>query len=290
MRDISELRNTERFAAGPGWESTRLLLACDRMGFSLHETHVHPGQDLHLEYRHHLEANYCVGGEGEVVNCATGEVHPIYPGVLYALDRNDAHILRATTSTLRLICVFDPAVNGTERHVNGGYEPTPPEESEATASAEVPIIEQRRIEANILKQVYDTLVASHGEAVATQTLRDTVIRSAEQQGETMRKRFDHMPDLVDLKNVLALWTAEDALRLDVLQATPHELAFNVTRCRYAELYREMGLGALGGILSCSRDGTFCKGFNPAITFERSQTIMEGASHCDFRFTLEKDEG
>ena len=50
----------------------------------------------------------------------------------------------------------------------------------------------------------------------------------------------------------------------------------------------MGLGALGGILSCSRDGTFCKGFNPAITFERSQTIMEGASHCDFRFTLGKD--
>ena len=48
---------------------------------------------------------------------------------------------------------------------------------------------------------------------------------------------------------------------------------------------EMGLAEIGHILSCGRDGTFCTGFNPKISLERSQTIMQGASHCDFRYEL-----
>ncbi|HLY00558.1 MAG TPA: L-2-amino-thiazoline-4-carboxylic acid hydrolase, partial [Roseiarcus sp.] len=59
--------------------------------------------------------------------------------------------------------------------------------------------------------------------------------------------------------------------------------FNVRRCRYAETYRAMGLGAIGDILSCNRDGSFCEGYDPRIEFSRTQTIMAGASHCDFRY-------
>ncbi|MNW12143.1 hypothetical protein D3C71_2097590 [compost metagenome] len=57
------------------------------------------------------------------------------------------------------------------------------------------------------------------------------------------------------------------------------------RCRYAETYREMGLGHIGHLLSCNRDGVFCTGYDPRITLERTQTVMQGASHCDFRYRL-----
>ncbi|GBQ95911.1 L-ectoine synthase [Acetobacter nitrogenifigens DSM 23921 = NBRC 105050] len=130
VRTAQDMRNTPgRYGHGHGWESARLLLASDKMGFSLHETVVQEGHELTLEYRHHLEANYCLEGCGEVVNLANGEVHPIGPGVLYALDRNDRHILRATLGSLRLVCIFSPALAGTEKHVDGGYEPTIADES-----------------------------------------------------------------------------------------------------------------------------------------------------------------
>lgn len=67
------------------------------------------------------------------------------------------------------------------------------------------------------------------------------------------------------------------------------LAFNVTRCRYAEMYRSMGLGEIGHLLSCNRDGTFIEGYDSRIKMERTQTIMQGASHCDFRYRMTEDE-
>lgn len=130
VRTALDMRNVPgRYGQGHGWESTRLLLASDKMGFSLHETMVREGHELTLEYRHHLEANYCLEGYGEVVNVASGEVYPISPGVLYALDRNDRHILRATRGDLRLVCIFSPALSGQEKHIDGGYEPTVTDEA-----------------------------------------------------------------------------------------------------------------------------------------------------------------
>jgi len=65
--------------------------------------------------------------------------------------------------------------------------------------------------------------------------------------------------------------------------------YNVTRCKYAEMYRDMDLAEIGHILSCGRDGTFCTGYNPKIKLERTQTIMQGASHCDFRYQMDEAE-
>jgi hypothetical protein len=79
------------------------------------------------------------------------------------------------------------------------------------------------------------------------------------------------------------WTEGGALELDILEQTPERLSFNVTRCRYAEMYRALGLADLGSSLSCCRDFALVEGFSPEITLQRTQTIMEGAEHCDFRF-------
>jgi L-ectoine synthase len=106
------------------WTSRRLLLAADGMGFSLHDTLIHAGTETRIHYKHHLEAVYCISGEGEIEELA-GErrVHRISPGMVYALDRHDPHLLRAA-SELRLVCVFNPPLRGDEVHgPDGAYPP-----------------------------------------------------------------------------------------------------------------------------------------------------------------------
>ncbi len=125
VRSLQDIKGTARDVSGPGWRSRRVILRQDAMGCSVHDTTVQEGAALHLRYRHHLETNYCIAGEGEVVDVATGVTHAIRPGVAYALDRHDEHIVRALKGDLRLVCVFTPPLSGTETHdANGGYELT----------------------------------------------------------------------------------------------------------------------------------------------------------------------
>lgn len=152
--------------------------------------------------------------------------------------------------------------------------------------APIPIIEQRRIEANVLASVYEELRARHGEAEARSVIGDAVTRAAIRQGEGFAEQLDHPADLSDFSAILPNWTMGGSLEMTVLEAGADKLSFNVTRCRYAEMYRAMGLGDIGDILSCNRDGAFCEGYNPKMKLRRSQTIMSGASHCDFRYTME----
>jgi L-ectoine synthase len=121
VRDLEEARATRRRVVSKGWESTRLLLSDDSMGFSFHITTIYAGAELPMRYLNHLEAVFCVSGEGSVEDRSTGEVHQIGPGVLYALDKHDAHILRARTE-MTMACVFNPPLNGREVHdAEGAY-------------------------------------------------------------------------------------------------------------------------------------------------------------------------
>jgi L-ectoine synthase len=125
VRNLEEILGTERDVSGPGWLSRRLILRNDAMGCSVHDTTVKEGAELRLHYKNHLETNYCISGEGEVEEVATGRVFAIRPGTVYALDKNDAHILRVKRGDLRLVCVFTPALTGTERHgPDGSYAPS----------------------------------------------------------------------------------------------------------------------------------------------------------------------
>jgi L-ectoine synthase len=96
--------------------SRRFLLHSDNMGYTLTDTVVRAGTESRIEYRKHLEACYCIEGEGEVVDL-DGSSYPIRPGTMYALDKNDAHFLiAAPDADLRLVCVFSPALQGNESH------------------------------------------------------------------------------------------------------------------------------------------------------------------------------
>ena len=123
VRSMADVQGTPRDASGPGWHSARLVVKGDGVGYSLHETTVVEGAELHLQYKHHYESNYCFAGEGEVEDVVTGEVHRITPGTVYVLDKNDRHILRATKGDLKLVCVFNPPLVGDETHAaDGSYQ------------------------------------------------------------------------------------------------------------------------------------------------------------------------
>ncbi len=120
-RRIDEVIGSARevHAENGNWTSRRILLRRDGMGFSFHETIIMPDTETHIWYRNHLEAVYCVEGEGEVEALKTGKVYKIEPGVMYALDENDEHLLRCT-KMMRLMCVFVPPITGYEVHREDG--------------------------------------------------------------------------------------------------------------------------------------------------------------------------
>lgn len=122
VRNLRAANQSDRRVVSGGWESTRLLLRNDNMGFSFHITTIYAGADLHLHYQNHLESVYCISGEGEVENLADGKAHTISPGVIYILDQHDRHRLRARTE-MKMACVFNPPLHGKEVHDTSGAYP-----------------------------------------------------------------------------------------------------------------------------------------------------------------------
>jgi L-ectoine synthase len=124
VKTLDEIAGTAFDVEGPGWRSRRMLTKADGLGYTMTDTLIRAGTEMVLEYSNHLEACFCISGEGEVVDHATGAVHPIRPGTIYALDKHDRHTLRcAAAGDMRLICCFTPALSGSERHgASGGYE------------------------------------------------------------------------------------------------------------------------------------------------------------------------
>ncbi|MGI9514808.1 MAG: L-2-amino-thiazoline-4-carboxylic acid hydrolase [Anderseniella sp.] len=156
------------------------------------------------------------------------------------------------------------------------------------SKTDLPILEQRRIEANIIKPIYEEMKAEIGEQQARKIISAAITRNAVEQGAAYAKTEGGDTSLESFHALLPQWKANGALEVDMLEETENTVNYNVTRCQYAEMYKEMGLADIGHMLSCGRDGTFCKGYDPRISLIRTQTIMQGASHCDFRYSF-KDE-
>lgn len=124
VRKLQDAEQSNRRIVSPegSWESTRLLLKDDNMGFSFHITTIYKGADFQMHYQNHLESVYCMSGEGEVETLADGKKYPISPGTVYILDKHDKHILRAFKE-MKMACVFNPPLSGKEVHnAEGAYE------------------------------------------------------------------------------------------------------------------------------------------------------------------------
>ncbi|WP_210270576.1 L-2-amino-thiazoline-4-carboxylic acid hydrolase [Ensifer oleiphilus] len=157
--------------------------------------------------------------------------------------------------------------------------------SRAAMEGELGILARRRIEAGIIAPIYEAMREEIGEERAQAILDKAVSQAAIEAGKAFAAKTPGGTNLRTFQELQDLWTQDDALTIEVTKATDNEFHYNVKRCRYAETYREMGLGHIGHLLSCNRDGVFCTGYDPRITLERTQTVMQGASHCDFRYRL-----
>ena len=122
VRSFDELTHTDRHVKTPNWQSKRIVLAREDVGFSLHETVLDPGTVNDFWYANHVEAVVCVEGEGELLDKETGESYQISPGTMYLLDKHEHHQLRPTTR-MRTICVFNPPLTGQEVHDENGVYP-----------------------------------------------------------------------------------------------------------------------------------------------------------------------
>lgn len=119
VRDLKDLRNTDKDVHDARWSSVRMLLASDGMGFSFHITTLEAGSEHTFHYKNHYESVYCMSGKGSITDLAVGKTHAIRPGVMYALDQHDKHILRAEEE-LVMACCFNPPVTGNEVHQPDG--------------------------------------------------------------------------------------------------------------------------------------------------------------------------
>ena len=157
-----------------------------------------------------------------------------------------------------------------------------PIESTASSVDKIGILLRREIEANIVGPLLQAFAEEFGEERVLAIAGSVIVELARQHGEALALECgDH--SLISFAGCLPRWKKGDALELRILEQSESTLSFDVTRCRYAEMYRSLGMARLGATLSCNRDFALIEGFNPDVQLTRTQTIMGGASHCDFRF-------
>ena len=152
---------------------------------------------------------------------------------------------------------------------------------------EIGVLKRREIEARILSPILDALGNEFGRNEVIEITRTTITQIARQQGKELAERLG-TNDLESYGKAIEPWSRSGALQLRILNQDDKTLSFDVTECKYAELYRGLGIPELGSVLSCSRDAAFIEGFNAGITLERTQTIMQGSGFCGFRFRVGED--
>jgi len=150
---------------------------------------------------------------------------------------------------------------------------------------QISILARREIEARILSPVLKAFIKEFGKE-RTLKIVEPIIQSLAREAGTEMASLLGQNTLEAFSKSLVFWTREDALQIDLLEQNDKRFFFNVTRCRYAKMYRELGIPEFGNLLSCSRDASLIEGVNPKIKFTRTQTIMEGAPYCDFRYELQ----
>jgi len=150
---------------------------------------------------------------------------------------------------------------------------------------EIGVLKRREIEARILAPLIAAFAAEFGRERVVEITQRVIVDIARRQGRALAEQMggNSLPHFVQSKEN---WGKGGALAIEVLQTSDTRYDFNVTRCRYAEMYRVLGAPDLGLLLSCNRDYSLIEGFNPEIRLTRRRTIMEGAESCDFRYQLE----
>jgi hypothetical protein len=162
-----------------------------------------------------------------------------------------------------------------------------PEELQAPPdqlNQKIGVLTRREVEARFLAPLFAALSEAFGREAVLAVVRETLRGIARRQGAELARACGGN-SLRHFQEALEHWRRGDAMQIEMLAADARVLAFKVTRCRYAEMYRDLGILELGAVLSCDRDFALIEGFNPRIRLSRPHTLMAGDGCCDFRYEL-----
>lgn len=154
---------------------------------------------------------------------------------------------------------------------------------------EIGILQQRKIEAEIIKPIYEIMKREFGLEKAKAIIEEAVSDAAIAAGKGYAEKEPNGTSVESFVALQYLWEKDDALEIEVLNNNHERYDYNVKRCRYAEMYHEMGLGEIGYLLSCNRDSKFIEGYAPNVKLTRPHTVMNGDGFCDFRYELQEDK-
>jgi hypothetical protein len=153
---------------------------------------------------------------------------------------------------------------------------------------DIPVIQQAKIQAQILVPLIKALQAELGEERANALVRKALGDTYRRFGEEFWRTKNEKNLGKTMASAWATYARADALDYSVIEQSQDAFEIDVTGCRYAEFYKELGEPELGFLLVCSADFTTAEGFGPDIKLTRTQTIMQGAGHCDFRYRRLKE--
>lgn len=154
---------------------------------------------------------------------------------------------------------------------------------------DIPLIEQVKIQAQVLVPLVKALQAELGKERANAIVRKALGDLYRNFGEKWWRRQGARNLGEKVASAFDGFAAGDALDYEVVKQDPAAFDVNVTGCRYAQFYNELGVPELGFLLICSSDLAMVEGFGGDVQLTRTQTIMQGADHCDFRYVLKKRE-
>ena len=154
---------------------------------------------------------------------------------------------------------------------------------------DIPLIEQVKIQAQVLVPLVKALQAELGQERANAIVRKALGDLYRKYGEKWWRTQGARSLGEKVASAFEMFAAGDALEYEVVKKTPQAFDVNVTECRYAEFYNKIGAPELGFLLTCGADFSHAEGFGANVQLTRTQTIMQGASHCDFRYALKKNE-
>jgi hypothetical protein len=154
---------------------------------------------------------------------------------------------------------------------------------------DIPLIEQVKIQAQVLVPLVKALQAELGEERANAIVRKSLAEWFRKAGDLWWRSQGTRGFGEKMAATFDRFAAAGALDYEVIRQTPDAFEVNVTGCRYAKFYKEIGAPELGFLLTCSADFAMTEGFGDGVRLTRTQTIMQGASHCDFRYALQRSE-
>jgi hypothetical protein len=154
---------------------------------------------------------------------------------------------------------------------------------------DIPLIDQVKIQAQTLVPLVSAMQAELGEERANAIVRKALGDRYRQYGEKWWRSQGARTLGEKMASAFDDFAAGDAMQYQVLKQSPDAFEVNVTQCRYAQFYQAIGAPELGFLLTCSADHSMAEGYGAGVNLTRTQTIMQGASHCDFRYALKRGE-